>query len=300
MSQASENMKLAGVIRRAELWHSALLKSALNLVRVKDGDALLNEGFMPDSVNTSTNISTNTSTQPSSEGTDLAQLQSQLESGSEKVQLQGLAQLIAVGVPGQDVIQSYLRSRQQQGLPVTVVDGRAYELLLQAERPETQAFLAQHFPQGVVPLRSEAGIDYHPLQQCLATQDFLEADRLTLQKLCELAGDTAIRRKWVYFTEVEGFPVVDLQTIDALWAVHSQGKFGFRVQRQLWLSVGKNWDALWPKISWKADKTWTRYPDGFIWDLSAPRGHLPLSNQLRGVQTFNALLNHPAWTTEVA
>ncbi|NCJ05650.1 GUN4 domain-containing protein [Synechococcales cyanobacterium C] len=244
---------------------------------------------MPDFVNTSTQLP--------SEATDLTQLQSQLESGSEKMQLQALAQLIAADVPGQQVIQSFLQSRQQQGLAVTFVEGRAYELLLQVDRPEVQSFLAHHFTQGVVSLRSEAGIDYEPLQQRLAAQDFLEADRLTLQKLCELAGDTAIRRKWVYFTEVESFPAIDLQTIDALWSVHSEGKFGFRVQRQLWLSVGKNWDILWPKINWKADKAWTRYPDGFTWDLSAPRGHLPLSNQLRGVQTFNALLNHPAWTT---
>ncbi|MGB0562323.1 MAG: GUN4 domain-containing protein, partial [Spirulinaceae cyanobacterium] len=32
------------------------------------------------------------------------------------------------------------------------------------------------------------------------------------------------------------------------------------------------------------------------WDLTAPKGHLPLSNQLRGVRTFEAILNHPAWT----
>ncbi|MEO8890989.1 MAG: GUN4 domain-containing protein, partial [Coleofasciculaceae cyanobacterium] len=33
----------------------------------------------------------------------------------------------------------------------------------------------------------------------------------------------------------------------------------------------------------------------FIWDLSAPRGHLPLSNQLRGVRPFAALMGHRAW-----
>lgn len=144
-------------------------------------------------------------------------------------------------------------------------------------------------------LPSERAIDYQPLQQLLAEQQFQEADRLTLQKLCELAGPAAVRRKWLYFTEVDTLPVEDLRTINQLWLDHSQNKFGFSVQRQLWLSVGQNWDTLWPKIGWKQDKKWTRYPDEFIWDLSAPRGHLPLSNQLRGVQVINALLNHPAW-----
>jgi hypothetical protein len=32
--------------------------------------------------------------------------------------------------------------------------------------------------------------------------------------------------------------------------------------------------------------------------LTAPVGHLPLSNQLRGVRVMEALLCHPAWTTE--
>lgn len=145
-------------------------------------------------------------------------------------------------------------------------------------------------------LPSERAIDYQPLQQLLAEQRFQEADRLTLQTLCELAGPAAVRRKWLYFTDVDTLPVQDLRTVNQLWLDHSQSKFGFSVQRQIWLSVGRNWDALWPKIGWKQGKKWTRYPDEFIWDLSAPKGHLPLSNQLRGVQVINALLNHPAWS----
>jgi GUN4-like. len=91
------------------------------------------------------------------------------------------------------------------------------------------------------------------------------------------------------------FAVADLQTINTLWKVHSEGKFGFSVQREIWLGSGKNWDKLWPLIGWKKGNNWTRYPQEFIWDLSAPRGHLPLSNQLRGVQPFAALMAHPAW-----
>ncbi|NET35941.1 MAG: GUN4 domain-containing protein [Cyanothece sp. SIO1E1] len=146
-------------------------------------------------------------------------------------------------------------------------------------------------------LNSEFDIDYTPLQALLTQQDFEAADRITLQKLCELAGPTAVQRKWVYFTEVERFPIVDLQTIDTLWSVHSEGRFGFSIQRKIWLSVGKNWDNFWPAIGWKTDKNWTRYPDGFTWSLAAPKGHLPLSNQLRGVRTIAALLTHPAWTS---
>lgn len=149
-----------------------------------------------------------------------------------------------------------------------------------------------------VSLNSDSGIDYAPLQQLLAEQNFQAADQMTLQKLCELAGSSAVQRKWVYFTEVEQFPITDLQTINNLWLTYSEGKFGFSVQREIWLGVGKNWDKFWAKIGWKNGNNWTRYPQEFTWSLSAPKGHLPLSNQLRGVRVIASLLAHPAWTKE--
>ncbi|MGF1603439.1 MAG: GUN4 N-terminal ARM-like repeat domain-containing protein [Thermosynechococcaceae cyanobacterium] len=229
------------------------------------------------------------------EQSDIAELESQLTTGSEKTQLPILTQLHGLGARGWQVLQTFLQSRRQN--PATFIDGRCYELLLSIDADEPQAFLQEHFPTGVVPLNSDVEANYLPLQQLLARQQFEEADRLTLHQLCELEGPAAVKRKWIYFTQIEQFPISDLQTMNQLWLVHSEGKFGFSVQRQLWLSLGRNWDALWPKIEWKSDRNWTRYPEGFTWDLSAPRGHLPLSNQLRGIQVMNALLNHPAWTS---
>ncbi len=156
-------------------------------------------------------------------------------------------------------------------------------------------FLKEKFPDGLVDLNSEKNIDYRELQQLLVEQKFQEADALTRVKLWELAGKAAIARKWVYFTEVEKFPTIDLNTIDLLWQVYSEGKFGYRIQRQMWLSVGKDYNKLWTKLKWKAGNKWTKYPQEFIWDLTAPVGHLPLSNQLRGVRVIDALFNHLTW-----
>jgi hypothetical protein len=226
---------------------------------------------------------------------DINELESQLTTGSEKTQLLVMVQLQAAGAAGCQILQQFLLNRRQDA--ATFIDGRCYELLLEAQSDATQAFLQKHFPTGVVSLNSDAGADYLPLQTLLARHQFEAADRLTLQKLCELEGPAAVKRKWIYFTQIEQFPIADLQTIDRLWGVHSEGKFGFSVQRQLWLTVGRNWESLWSKIDWRSGRDWTRYPDGFTWNLSAPKGHLPLSNQLRGVQVMNALLNHPAWTS---
>lgn len=223
---------------------------------------------------------------------DLNQLITQLRSGSEKTQLQIIPQLASSGETGEAALQEWLLERQ--GQPPTATMGKIYQTLFQGS-PSAQEWLKQHFPTGVVPLNSERTIDYTPILESLVKSDYLNADRLTLAKLCELAGETAIKRKWLYFTEVESFPITDLQTLDQLWFAYSEGQFGLTVQREIWLSLGKNWDKLWPKIGWRADNTWTRYPNGFTWDLSAPKGHLPLSNQLRGVRVMAALLSHPAW-----
>nr|WP_290223751.1 GUN4 domain-containing protein [Trichocoleus desertorum] len=240
-------------------------------------------GFTTDS-----NLSSATHT-----ASQLDDLRLKLKSELPKAQLQALQDSIQAGEAGLALLMEFLLERR--ATVATFIEGTAYQALYAANSPKTVEFLQTHFPTGLVPLRSERNIDYSELQKLLAQQDLEAADRLTLQKLCELAGPAAVQRKWVYFTEVSSLPVTDLHTINSLWLVHSEGKFGFSVQREIWLSVGKDWDKLWPKIGWKSANNWTRYPQGFTWNLSAPKGHLPLSNQLRGVRVMAALLAHPAW-----
>ena len=141
---------------------------------------------------------------------------------------------------------------------------------------------------------SEVGFDYSPLQEYLLNESFEEADRFTSSKLRELAGEKAVKRGYVYFSEVESIPTIDLSTLDKLWVVYSRGKFGFSVQAKILDSVGGRYDKLWPRIGWKKDGIWTRYPKAFNWSIEAPNGHMPLVNQLRGVRLMDALLNHQA------
>ncbi|MEM9008231.1 MAG: GUN4 N-terminal ARM-like repeat domain-containing protein [Cyanobacteria bacterium P01_F01_bin.86] len=227
----------------------------------------------------------------------LASLKTQLQDTQPPKQLPIIAQLIAAQVPGYQILMEFLLAAKSQSL-ATISTGRTLQLLHQVQDTQVQAFLAEHFPAGIVLLPPTCKIDYTEIQSALIQQDFEVADRLTLQKMCELAGPLAAKRKWLYFTEVNAFPEVDLQTLDHLWFVYSAGKFGFSQQRRVWLGVGKNWESLWPKIAWREDNLWTRYPGGFVWNLEAPVGHLPLTNQLRGVRVMDALMNHPAWETK--
>lgn len=141
---------------------------------------------------------------------------------------------------------------------------------------------------------SESDLDYSPLQQALLEERFEEADRLTSAFLRHLAGEQAERRGYVYFSEVLSMRGLDLVTMDRLWIAYSQGRFGFTVQARLLATLNGRYDKLWPRIGWKQEGVWTRYPNAFDWSLTAPEGHMPLVNQLRGVRLIDALLNHPS------
>ena len=141
---------------------------------------------------------------------------------------------------------------------------------------------------------SESDLDYSPLQQALLEERFEEADRLTSAFRRQLAGEQAERRGYVYFSEVLSMRGLDLVTMDRLWIAYSQGRFGFTVQARLLATLNGRYDKLWPRIGWKQEGVWTRYPNAFDWSLTAPEGHMPLVNQLRGVRLIDALLNHPS------
>ena len=171
--------------------------------------------------------------------------------------------------------------------------GTLIQQLLDADDGLSQAF-EQRYPDGWLAVSSGQGIEYAPLQWALARQEFEEADRITSEILRQLAGPAAVKRGYVYYSEVAVFAAVDLESLDRLWVVYSQGRFGFSVQLRLLRSLAGRWDQLWPRLGWKQGGLWTRYPGSFTWSLQAPEGHLPLVNQLRGVRLMDALLQHPA------
>ena len=165
--------------------------------------------------------------------------------------------------------------------------------LLNRHHPEFLNNLLSNHSDGWFNIRSAQGLNYAPLQKNLLEESFQEADRLTNELLRKLAGDEAQKRGYVYFSEVENISSDDLITIDRLWLAYSQSKFGFSRQGRLLDSLGGRYELLWPRIGWKKDGIWTRYPNSFDWSLNAPEGHMPAINQLRGVRLIHSLLNHP-------
>ncbi len=126
---------------------------------------------------------------------------------------------------------------------------------------------------------SEVGIDYRPLAQLLHKRKWQEADQKTQNLMLKASGqeDSA----WIDRKTMAKFPSKDLQTIDKLWVKYSRGKFGFSVQKRIYLSLGgkriydkKAWEALGKKLEWCVDGVWLFTEDLNYTDQS-PSGHLP-------------------------
>ncbi|MGI0494567.1 GUN4 domain-containing protein [Alkalinema pantanalense CENA528] len=134
-------------------------------------------------------------------------------------------------------------------------------------------------------LRSEKGIDYSDLRDLLKAGKWQEADDETLRVMLQIA-----RRKkhgWLDLQSIEKLPHIDLRTIDALWVKYSGGKFGFSVQKRVYLSCCEKTDRryvyyedeCWKKfgdaVGWRVNEKWIWHSEANF-NISAPQGHLPI------------------------
>jgi hypothetical protein len=85
--------------------------------------------------------------------------------------------------------------------------------------------------------------------------------------------------------------------VDALWRAASKGKFGYSVQKELFVQSARRWPKFFKQIDWTVGENniYRKWPAEFIYSMDAVKGHLPLTNALRGTQLFQALLQHPAF-----
>ncbi|PSN18320.1 hypothetical protein C7271_13130 [filamentous cyanobacterium CCP5] len=131
-------------------------------------------------------------------------------------------------------------------------------------------------------LRSEKGIDYRKLWDLLKAGLWKEADQETADQMLKAMD----KKSWgdVYSDDLLSFPCANLLTIDGLWVKYSQGRFGFSVQKEIYVRCGAKLDGKYP-----ANEIWEKFCDTVGWCLggsyipysavtsntSAPQGHLP-------------------------
>jgi serine/threonine protein kinase len=126
----------------------------------------------------------------------------------------------------------------------------------------------------------KTGGEYAHLQSLLATQDYQAADGETWRLLLTLTDRTA--QETLTLDVIEDFPGSVLQTIDDLWWIYSQGRFGLRVQQQLYRSLGGTtefdfalWETFATQVGWCRDHHWLNYTE-LTFASDAPMGHLPI------------------------
>ncbi|MGL5081525.1 MAG: GUN4 domain-containing protein [Microcoleaceae cyanobacterium] len=129
-------------------------------------------------------------------------------------------------------------------------------------------------------LSSERGIDYGRLLTLLTQHRWQDANRETLKLLILAAGQPS--DVLLEGSMIPRLPCPDLNTIDQLWLIASEGDFGFSAQRQIWQSLGgkTDWDtycALGDRLGWRKNGGWITYSQ-LIFAQSAPLGHLPFSH----------------------
>ncbi len=80
------------------------------------------------------------------------------------------------------------------------------------------------------------GVDYNRLRDLLEVGKWQEADRETTRIMLQAAGRQKVG--WFRREDINKFSCEDLRIIDRLWLESSQGKFGFRVQKEIWQRNG--------------------------------------------------------------
>jgi len=163
--------------------------------------------------------------------------------------------------------------------------------VLNALQPQAQP--TGKMPVSQIPLKT-AKADFTQLDRYLKNGQWREADEETAKVMYEIMG---LRTRKVMGTELrecllkedncKNFSREELKIIDQLWVKYSDGKFGFSVQKKIWLECGGeigifDWDIFCKfgdKIGWRKgwwlDKEWLYFSSLTFSSATAPRGHLP-------------------------
>ena len=229
---------------------------------------------------------------------DFAPWEQQMEgSGKPTVDIYALAASLYYAVTGQTPTPSVKRQFQNAALPPTKNFGvkdwvnLAIEKGMESDpqkRPQSMqdwlSYLREPIPSTVadvsVQLKSARGFDYTRLRDLLAAGKWQEADQETRKVMLKAARRE--KEGWFDTDSIENFPCDDLRTIDQLWVKYSRGRFGFSVQKKIWLEVGGKVDyetecKLGDRVGWRKEGKWVNYDyDDLTFNQKpAPVGHLP-------------------------
>ena len=123
---------------------------------------------------------------------------------------------------------------------------------------------------------------YPLLEKLLDKQKWREADQLT--KVIMLIIANRLTEGSLDVESIDNFPCEDLRIIDQLWVKYSNGRFGFSVQKKIYISLGGTreysdevWKKFCDKVGWRKGEKWLNYSDlTFELRNTTPEGHVPV------------------------
>ncbi|MEH2268802.1 MAG: GUN4 domain-containing protein [Nostoc sp.] len=122
-------------------------------------------------------------------------------------------------------------------------------------------------------LDSEQAINkYTKLRDLLAAKKWKEADEETAKVMLRASGKELLG--YLSKDDIKSLPTEVLHTINQLWVQYSGGRFGFSVQRSIYLQASKNYDRLGDRLGWKKQGKWLYWRE-LNFSEQAPKGHLP-------------------------
>jgi serine protease Do len=160
-----------------------------------------------------------------------------------------------------------------QGIPT-----EKFPSLISNIQDNTQANTPRNNPS---PKTEPTPVIFQNLESLLKAGKWRDADEETWGLMLKLTKRE--QEGWLRIEDVKNFPRQELRKMDQLWVKYSNGKFGFSVQKQIWLNLGGkldgelDWDTyqkLGDRVGWRKNNDWLSY-DSYTFDTNARAGYLP-------------------------
>jgi hypothetical protein len=122
---------------------------------------------------------------------------------------------------------------------------------------------------------------FQKLESLLKAGKWRDADLETWELMKKLTKRE--QEGWLRVEDLKNFSRQELRKMDQLWVKYSNGKFGFSVQKQIWLDLGGKLDGepdfntyvkLSSRVGWIKNNEWLSY-DSYTFSNTALPGHLP-------------------------
>lgn len=115
-------------------------------------------------------------------------------------------------------------------------------------------------------------IDYQKLRNLLMAAKWEEADQETCNIMGQILGTQSIRVK-----DLKAYPLESIEEIDRIWAENSSGKFGFKIQAQIWKQCDQKENEFEIRVGWRSvNRTRQKLYKKLTFDpAQSEPGHLP-------------------------